>query len=80
MEIINKQVFKIKDIRVKRTHYFDEGQIENLGSRLDFATKKMEYFIEIKGYYPYVISKEDFEQLKKYMEEERNVVWSNDDE
>lgn len=80
MEIINKQIFKINDIRVKKTHYFDEGQIENLGSRLDFATKKMEYFIEIKDYYPYIITKEDFEQFKKYMEKERNIVWGDEDE
>lgn len=79
MEIINKQVFKIKDIGVKRNYYFDEEQIVNFGSRLDFATKKIEYFIEIKGYYPRIISKEDFEQFKKYMEEEREVVWDNDE-
>lgn len=78
MEIINKQIFKIKDIRVERTHYFDEEQIANLGSRLDFATKKIEYFIEIEGYYPYIISKKDFEQLKKYMKEERDIVWDDD--
>ncbi len=80
MEIINKQIFKIKDIRVKRTHYFDEGQIANIGSRLDFATKKIEYFIEIDGYYPYTITKKDFEQFKKYMEKERNVVWVDEDD
>lgn len=80
MEIINKQIFKIKDIRVKRTHYFDEEQIVNIGSRLDFATKKIEYFIEIDGYYPYTITKKDFEQFKKYMEKERNVVWIDEDD
>lgn len=80
MEIINKQVFKIKDIGVKRNYYFDEEQIVNFGSRLDFATKKIEYFIEIKGYYPHTITKKDFEQFKKYMEKERDIVWSDDEE
>lgn len=80
MKIINKQIFSMKNLTTKETFYFDEKQVVNFGSRLVFETNKFEYFIEIKGYFPRVISKKDFEQFKKYMEEERNVVWSNDDE
>lgn len=80
MKIRNKKVFTIKDLEDKGTYSFDDDKIQKFGTRLNLDTKSVEYFIEVEDYDPLIISKEDFEQLQKYMEEERGVVWGNDDE
>lgn len=80
MKIRNKKVFTIKDLEDKETYSFDDDKIQKFGTRLNLDTKSVEYFIEVEDYDPLIISKEDFEQLKKYMEEERDVVWGNEDE
>lgn len=81
MKIRNKKVFTIKDLEVKETYTFDDDKIKNFGTRLNLDTRSVEYFIEVKVEdYALIISKEDFEQLKKYVEEERDIVWGDEDE
>lgn len=80
MKIRNKKVFTIKDLEDGKTYSFDDDKIQKFGTRLNLDTKSIEYFIEVEDYDPLIVSKEDFEQLKKYMEEERDVVWGNEDE
>ena len=80
MKIRNKKVFTIKDLEDERTYSFDDDKIQKFGTRLNLDTKSVEYFIEVEDYDPLIISKEDFEQLKKYMEEERDVVWDDEDD
>ncbi|MCO6529065.1 hypothetical protein [Lactobacillus sp.] len=80
MKIRNKKIFTIKDLEDGRTYSFDDDKIKHFGTRLNILTKSIEYFFDIEDYDPLIVSKEDFEQLKKYMEEERDVVWGNEDE
>ncbi|MCX8723075.1 hypothetical protein [Lactobacillus sp. B4005] len=80
MKIRNKKVFTIKDLEDGKTYSFDDDKIQKFGTRLNLDTKSVEYFIEVEDYDPLIISKKDFEQFKKYMKKERNVVWGNEDE
>lgn len=80
MKIRNKKVFTIKDLEDGKTYSFDDDKIMDFGTRLNISTKSIEYFFDIEDYDPLIVSKKDFEQLKKCMEEERDVVWGNEDE
>ena len=80
MKIRNKKIFTIKDLEDGRTYSFDDDKIKHFGTRLNILTKSIEYFFDIEDYDPLIVSKEDFEQLKKYMEEERDVVWVDEDD
>lgn len=80
MKIRNKKIFTIKDLEDGRTYSFDDDKIKHFGARLNILTKSIEYFFDIEDYDPLIVSKEDFKQLKKYMEKERGVVWGNEDD
>lgn len=80
MKIRNKKIFTIKDLEDGKTYSFDDDKIMHFGTRLNISTKLIEYFFDIEDYDPLIVSKGDFEQLKKYMKEERDVVWGNEDE
>lgn len=80
MKIRNKKVFTIKDLEDKETYSFDDDKIMHFGTRLNISTKSIEYFFDIEDYDPLIVSKKDFEQLKKCMEEEHDVVWGDKDE
>lgn len=80
MKIRNKKTITVKDLEDGKTYSFDDDKIQKFGTRLNLDTKSVEYFIEVEDYDPLIISKEDFEQLQKYMKKERNVVWGNENE
>lgn len=75
MKIRNKKVFTIKDIEDKGTYSFDDDKIQKFGTKLNLDTKSVEYFIEVEDYDPLIISKEDFEQLQKYIAGAKDIIF-----
>lgn len=78
MEIKTKRVFTVKNIEDDGNYEFDDTELEYFGSRINVEKLSIEYFIKAQNFDTLIVSKRDFEQLQKYMEEERDVVWGND--
>lgn len=80
MKIKTKRVFTVKNIEDDGNYEFDDTELEYFGLRINVEKLTIEYFIKAQNFDTLIVSKEDFEQLQKYMEEERGVVWGNEDE
>lgn len=80
MKIRNKKLITIIDLEDEKHYTFYNDKIEYFGARLNVSTKLVEYFIKVYNFDTLIVSKKDFEQLKKYMEEERDVVWVDEDD
>lgn len=80
MKIKTKRVFTVKNIEDDGNYEFDDTELEYFGLRINVEKLTIEYFIKAQNFDTLIVSKEDFEQLQKYMEEEHGVVWGNEDE
>lgn len=80
MKIRNKKTITVKDLEDEKIYSFDDTELEYFGQRINVQEASVEYFIDIKGYDTLIVSEADYEALQKYMEEERDVVWGNEDE
>ena len=80
MKIRNKKTITVKDLEDEKNYSFDDTELEYFGQRINVQEASVEYFIDIKGYDTLIVSEADYEALQKYMEEERDVVWGNEDE
>lgn len=80
MEIKTKRVFTVKNIEDDGNYEFDDTELEYFGSRINVEKLSIEYFIKAQNFDTLIVSKKDFEQLQKYMEEERDVVWGDEDD
>lgn len=79
MKIRNKKLITIIDLEDEKHYTFYNDKIEYFGARLNVSTKLVEYFIKVYNFDTLIVSKKDFEQLKKYMEE-HDVVWGDKDD
>lgn len=80
MKIKTKKVFTVKNIEDDGNYEFDDTELEYFGLRINVEKLSIEYFIKAQNFDTLIVSKEDFEQLQKYMEEERGVVWGDEDD
>lgn len=80
MKIRNKKTITVKDLEDEKIYSFDDTELEYFGQRINVQEASVEYFIDIKGYDTLIVSEADYEALQKYMEEERDVVWGDEDE
>lgn len=80
MKIRNKKTITVKDLEDEKNYSFDDTELEYFGQRINVQEASVEYFIDIKGYDTLIVSEADYEAMQKYMEEERDVVWGNEDE
>ena len=80
MKIRNKKTITVKDLEDEKIYSFDDTELEYFGQRINVQEASVEYFIDIKGYDTLIVSEADYEAMQKYMEEERDVVWGNEDE
>lgn len=80
MKIRNKKTITVKDLEDEKNYSFDDTELEYFGQRINVQEASVEYFIDIKGYDTLIVSEADYEAMQKYMEEERDVVWDNEDE
>ena len=80
MKIRNKKTITVKDLEDEKIYSFDDTELEYFGQRINVQEASVEYFIDIKGYDTLIVSEADYEALQKYMEEERDVVWDDEDD
>lgn len=80
MKIRNKKLITVKDIEDKEIYSFDDTELEYFGQRINVQDASVEYFIDTKEYDTLIVSEADYEAMQKYMEEERDVVWDDEDE
>lgn len=80
MKIRNKKTITVKDIEDKEIYSFDDTELEYFGQRINVKDASVEYFIDTKEYDTLIVSEADYEAMQKYMEEERDVVWGDEDE
>lgn len=80
MKIRNKKTITVKDIEDKEIYSFDDTELEYFGQRINVQDVSVEYFIDTKEYDTLIVSEADYKAMQKYMEEERDAVWGNEDE
>lgn len=80
MEIRNKKTITVKDLEDKEIYSFDDTKLEYFGQRINVQKASVEYFIDTEDYDTLIVSEADYEAMQKYMEEERDVVWGDEDE
>lgn len=80
MKIRNKKTITFKDLEDNEIYSFDDKELEYFGQRINVQKASVEYFIDTEDYDTLIVSEADYEAMQKYMEEERDVVWGNEDE
>lgn len=80
MKIRNKKLITVKDIENNEIYSFDDIELEYFGQRVNVQKATVEYFIETENYGTLIVSEADYDAMQKYMEEEHDVVWGDEDE
>lgn len=80
MKIRNKKTITVKDLEDGKIYSFDDTELEYFGQRINVQDASVEYFIDTEDYDTLIVSEADYRAMQKYMEEEHDVVWGDEDE